>query len=637
MFDEHKSKRARVEEEPDSVVILDCGAQYGKVIDRRVRELCVYSDILPLDTDPAKLSKYKAIIISGGPQSVYGAEAPKYNKGIFDLGLPIFGICYGMQLLVHVNSGSIHKKTVREDGQFFIDLEESCPLFKGLGERTEVLLTHGDSIQEPLPEGFKVAARSVSGIVAAISNQDRQQYGVQFHPEVDLTVEGNKMFENFLFEICKLKPNFTMVSRKVAAIEEIRSTVGDQKVLCLVSGGVDSSVCAALLQAAIPADRIFALHVDLGFMRKDESRNVKLALDKIGLDLKVVDAAEEFANATTTIGDLTTDRLCSTLNPEHKRKIIGDTYMRVAEKEVRKLGLKAEEVFLAQGTLRPDLIESASTIASTNATVIKTHHNDTALVRQLRDQGRIIEPLKNYHKDEVRALGEDLGLPHPLVWRQPFPGPGLAIRIICADAPFTLPSDNDTINELKTYNTDKISTTLLPCRTVGVQGDSRSYSNLCALSCDGAPEWSELFQIAKAIPKKLHTVNRVIYAHGAKVPEERLLEITPTRLTKDVVKQLQEADSIVNEILLEYDLVAKLSQVPVVLFPVHFGEDGKRSVCIRTFITNDFMTGVPAIPGNQIPSEALNKMFTRILKEVDGIARVCYDLTAKPPATTEWE
>jgi len=621
----------------DSIVILDCGAQYGKVIDRRVRELCVHSDIMPLDTDLEKLKGYKAIIISGGPQSVYGEEAPKYNPGIFKLGLPIFGICYGMQLIAHVKGGEIKKKDVREDGQFFVKVFEECPLFKGCGDKTEVLLTHGDSIQLPLPAGLDVVATTESGIVAAIADVKNQVYGVQFHPEVDLTIEGTKMFSNFLFEVCKLKPSFTPSCRKEAAIKEIREAVGDAKVLCLVSGGVDSSVCAALLQAAIPAERIFAIHVDLGFMRLNESAKVKAALEAVGVPLKVVNAEFEFMNATTTVNGVQTDTLKSTLNPEHKRKIIGDTYMRVAEKEVQALGLKVDEVFLAQGTLRPDLIESASILASSNATVIKTHHNDTQLVRELRAKGRIIEPLKNYHKDEVRALGADLGLPRHLVWRQPFPGPGLAIRIICAEEPFTLPSDEATIKKLAAYNTSSIHTTLLPCRTVGVQGDARSYSNLVALTSSGTRDWSELMRIAKEIPKKIHSVNRVVYAFGEKLEEGRLLGITPTRLGPEVVKQLQHADEIVNGILLKHDLISSLSQVPVVLFPVHFGQEGARSICIRTFITNDFMTGVPAIPGKQMPMEALEAMVAAILKEVPGIARVCYDLTAKPPATTEWE
>lgn len=637
------AKKAKKEDHPEeSIVILDCGAQYGKVIDRRVREMNVFSDIMPLDSPTEKLKGYKAIIISGGPQSVYGTEAPKYNPELFTLGVPILGICYGMQLLVHVHGGKVEKKDQREDGQFLVDMKRECALFDDCDPTHEVLLTHGDSVEEPLPVGFSTIATAVpSGIISAVGNDDKKMYGVQFHPEVDLTTDGKAMLSNFLFKIAKLKPTYTMKNRKQQAIDEIREKVGDLSVLCLVSGGVDSSVCAALLKAALPADKIHAIHIDLGFMRLNESANVAKALGDVGVDLQVVDAIDTFAHATTYVDGEQTQALSVTINPEHKRKIIGDTYMRVAEEEVRKRGLKAEHVFLAQGTLRPDLIESASILASSNASVIKTHHNDTQLVRELRDQGRIIEPLKDYHKDEVRALGLDLGLPHALVWRQPFPGPGLAIRTICIEEPFSLPTDATTCKKLEAFSTNDINATLLPCRTVGVQGDARSYSNLVCLSCREIPlenvPWDALFELAKKIPKTIHQVNRVIFAFGGLVAERSLSDVTPTRLTTPVVDKLRKADDIVNQLLIEYDLIQKLSQVPVVLFPVTFGTKGNHSVCIRTFITNDFMTGVPAKPGTQIPLEVLKKMSERIIKEVAGISRVCYDLTAKPPATTEWE
>mmetsp|Transcript_22775 Transcript_22775/g.45064 ORF Transcript_22775/g.45064 Transcript_22775/m.45064 type:complete len:621 (+) Transcript_22775:87-1949(+) len=617
--------------------ILDCGAQYGKVIDRRVRELRVQSHILPLETPSEKLKEYGAIIISGGPQSVYGPDAPKYNKDLFEIGKPILGICYGMQLMNHVHGGAVEKLDQREDGQFVVTVNQSCALFEGIGKETEVLLTHGDSVSK-VAEGFEVAATAKdSGIVAGISNASQSMYGLQFHPEVDLSVQGTAMLRNFLFKVAKFSGNFSIENRRVDAIREIQEQVGSHKVLVLVSGGVDSSVCAALLQAALPTDQIYALHVNQGFMRQNESEDVAKALRAVGINLTVVDASQTFYSATTMNEGKESDRLDSTLQPEVKRKIIGDTFMKVSEAEVGKMGLKFEEVVLAQGTLRPDLIESANEMASSNASVIKTHHNDTQLVRSLRTAGRIIEPLRDYHKDEVRELGTELGLPKALVWRQPFPGPGLAIRIICADKPFVGAHDEEVVERISAFATATTQLTLLPCRTVGVQGDARTYSNLVALSSDGEPDFSSMMSLAKVIPKKVHHVNRVVYVFGDKIQTSRLLDITPTRLTPDVIAQLQQADHIVTELLFKHNLVRKLSQVPVILFPVSFGQTGARGICIRTFLTSDFMTGVPALPGRDIALEVLQEMVDQILRTVPGIARVCYDLTPKPPATTEWE
>jgi GMP synthase (glutamine-hydrolysing) len=298
------------------------------------------------------------------------------------------------------------------------------------------------------------------------------------------------------------------------------------------------------------------------------------------------------------INGFETEELCVTVKPEVKRKVIGDTFVRVAEEELRKFGLDPAHVYLAQGTLRPDLIESASHVASVggSAEVIKTHHNDTALVRALRNSGRIIEPLRDLHKDEVRLLGLELGLPPHLIWRQPFPGPGLAVRIICARTPFETPLDESIVQALRIYCTPRIHVSLLSCRTVGVQGDSRSYSSLVSLSSMDAhpPNWHSLFHLAKEIPKRVHGVNRVVYTFGAPLRLSHYRTITPTLLSEECIHQLQLADEIVNRLLLKYDLIKALSQVPVILYPVNFQQEGeenegKRSICIRTFITNDFM------------------------------------------------
>lgn len=500
---------------------------------------------------------------------------------------------------------------------------------------------------------------------------------MQFHPEVDLSTKGVDMFKNFLFGIVKLSGGFSIEDREDKCIRELQATIGDKKVLCLVSGGVDSSVCAALLNKAIGPERIVALHINNGFMRMRESEIVETSLQRLGLSLKVIDASDAFYNATTTL-DRNAKRSASAemtpplkqaIEPEQKRRIIGDTFVIVAEQQIAEMGLTSEDMYLAQGTLRPDLIESASTMASGNAEAIKTHHNDTQLVRELRAKGRVVEPLKEYHKDEVRALGRALGLADDLVDRQPFPGPGLAIRMICATDPI-FGEAFELTNAILRYLATKDSTglaadhvvridnavagqsciaelgtfraTALPIRTVGVQGDGRTYSYAVAVTVEAAePPWAALLKFAKLVPRICHKVNRVCFAWGGLI-EGPVRKVTPTKLVPAVLDQLREADYAVNQQLQKHSLVKVVAQVPVISVPIDLDYNGdaktttNRTIVIRTFMTSDFMTGVPATPGKEIPVAVLNTMVADVMK-VAGITRVMYDLTAKPPGTTEWE
>lgn len=624
------------------VAILDAGAQYGKVIDRRVRELGVESVLLPFATPASELQRYRAIILSGGPESVYAPTAPQYDPALFTLDLPILGICYGMQLLNTVAGGTVNRQSRREDGRCQIQIATDSALFAGLAATQAVLMSHGDTVDRVAP-GFRQIADS-AGLIAGIEAPARRQYGVQFHPEVDLSEHGKEVLANFLFRIAGLTANYTVADRQALAVAEIRQRVGDGQVIVLVSGGVDSAVCAALLRVALRPDQIIALHIDHGFMRQDESQEVVAALAAVGLPVRAVNAAASFATATTTIQAQTTRPLQQVTAPEEKRKIIGDTFVKVTEAELAKLHLNLDQVYLVQGTLRPDLIESASQTVSQKADTIKTHHNDTQLIRELRQRGRVIEPLREYHKDEVRQLGEQLGLPVELVWRQPFPGPGLAIRVLCATEPYQTAEFMAVQARLQAMVAaapparSPVSAQLLPVRTVGVQGDGRTYSYLAGLNTGQAVtelDWPALLALAGEIPKQIHQVNRVVYVFGPSVREWQ--QITPTLLTTEVLDQLRRADQIVNQVLRQYDLLRSLSQVPVVLFPVAFGQAGGRSIGIRTFITNDFMTGVPALPGRELPLAALAEMVAKIQAADAGISRVVYDLTSKPPGTTEWE
>jgi GMP synthase (glutamine-hydrolysing) len=430
----------------------------------------------------------------------------------------------GYQLLNYCEGGKVEKASKREDLQETIQIDNTGSLlFSGLKKEEAALLTHGDAVKEIAP-GFRASAWS-HGLVVGIENAERRLYGTQFHPEVDLTTNGRAMIRNFLVNICDMKPSFTPQSRHQAALDEIRATVGEKEILVLVSGGVDSSVCAALCREAVGPSRVRAVHIDHGFMRKDESSTVQKALGKVGINLHMVHCGPEFAAArTTSPKGATMGPLVECTAPEEKRMIIGDTFMRVTEETVRKLGISADKVFLAQGTLRPDLIESGSHLASAKADVIKTHHNDTALVRELRAQGKIVEPLRDFHKDEVRELGEALGLPKHLVWRQPFPGPGLAIRVLCSDGTPALPPQASDIEKIKglvkKHASLAYSVVQLPVLTVGVQGDCRSYKAAVALSLPAGTDpakikWKELFEIAKYVPAEVPSVSRTCFMFGA--------------------------------------------------------------------------------------------------------------------------
>ncbi len=509
------------------ILIVDFGSQFNQLIARRVREHNVYCQVDPpdvVDADYVKTLNPEGIILSGGPSSIYDENSPKIDKAILELGIPVLGICYGMQFMLDALGAKVERAEKREYGFAELMVKDPSGTLAGINEKTQCWMSHGDSLKS-LPEGFTITASTANTEIAAVVNKAKRFYGLQFHPEVEHTTEGSKMLANFLFDICGCKQDWTMKSFAERSVEEIRSVVGDKKVILGLSGGVDSSVAALLIHKAIGRN-LTCIFVDNGLLRKDERVKLEKTLqENMDLNIIFVDAVKDFLTPLTGVTD-----------PEKKRKVIGKVFMDVFEAEARKI---EDADFLAQGTLYPDVIESQSVFGGPTS-VIKSHHNVGGLPADMKL--KLVEPLKYLFKDEVRALGEEIGLPDELVWRQPFPGPGLGIRIMgeITEKRLAVLKNADSLLMEEIRNAGyyrklwQSFAILLPTKSVGVMGDVRTYES---------------------------------------------------------------------------------------------------TIAIRAVTSKDAMTADWA----RLPHDLLAKISNRIINEVDGVNRVVYDITSKPPGTIEWE
>lgn len=601
----------------DKIAIIDFGGQYAHLIANRIRRLHVYSEIYDSSTPASALRFCKGIILSGGPNSVYERGAPTCDPEIFKLNIPVLGICYGHQLLVHLLGGKVKSSGTKEYGHAKIDISRNVGVLKFMGDEQTVWMSHGDEVTQ-LPPGMEVIARTADCGSAAIADEHRKFFGVQFHLEVTHTPNGVKMLENFV-ELCGAEKEWNLKEYIERLKENIQKEVKNRKVFMLVSGGVDSSVAFALLEKTLGVNNVYGLFVDTGLMRENEGKEVRDSLEKAGFkNLHIEDASADFFKA-----------LKGVTSPEKKRLIIGDTFLEVQKRVLHKMKLNSRDWILGQGTIYPDTIESGGT---KHASKIKTHHNRVPQIQEMISKGLLIEPLKEFYKDEVRMIGEKIGLEKSLIWRHPFPGPGLGVRVLCAkkaELPATSKATEKKMNEmLKKHD---LKANILPVQSVGVQGDSRSYKNPVVLSGDAAP-WDLLNSLSTKITNTFSSVNRVVLLVAPDDAVSKVEFAGPAYMTPERVKLLQRCDAIVKDFCVKKGIHADVWQFPVVLIPVRVNGRAGETIVLRPVCSEEAMTA----NFYEMDFGLLRKLCDQLMA-VKGVSAVVYDITHKPPGTIEWE
>lgn len=627
------------------IAILDYGSQLTHLLATEVRRLNVYSEILDSDTKATDLHDYIGIILSGGPNSVYEPNAPQVDPEIFNLNLPILGICYGHQLIAQAFGGKVESAGIKEYGKAMLTITDPIGILEGFqpSTQTQVWMSHGDDATV-LPQGFKSLASTSDCQNAIIGNPEKQIYSMQFHVEVNHTLEGKKMLSNFL-KLCNPDYSWDLSGFLDQRIQEIQKEVSDKKVFLMISGGVDSTVAFALLNKAIGSDRVYGLFVDTGFLRHNEVEQVTKALKSIGVsNLHVYSGAEKYFEALKEVYD-----------PEQKRKIIGDLFLDIQAQVSSDLNLNPDDWLLGQGTIYPDTIESGGT---KNSQKIKTHHNRVERIAKLIEEGKIIEPVKDLYKDEVRQIGKLLGLPADMVERHPFPGPGLAVRTLCLDtsastdqkAPLT--QQQDEINQFltSTYPDHNLTAHILEVLSVGVQGDGRTYRHPLLLEADQdlqAANFDFLLDLSTLLTNKYNLINRVIL----KISQSGLIESQPSKkittitavgksyLTPSRISLLQSGDAIFNKHLRASGEYTQVWQAPMVLLPVSvsvsvdMSVDSQESFILRPISSREAMTA-DVYP---LSVSTLKNILLELEAQKLPVSGLFYDLTHKPPGTIEWE